>query len=93
VKPNPNLGPLDKPPFYATAIYPGELGTCGGLLTDENARVIHVDGHPIPGLYAAGNTAAAIFGGTYPGPGSTLGPACVYAYIAAKHIAQTLKQR
>ncbi|MEM3126220.1 MAG: FAD-binding protein [Candidatus Caldarchaeum sp.] len=63
VKPNPNLGLLDKPPFYATAIYLGELGMCGGLLTDENARVIHVDGHPIPGLYAAGNTAASIFGG------------------------------
>ncbi|MDW7978111.1 MAG: FAD-binding protein, partial [Candidatus Caldarchaeum sp.] len=64
VKPNPNLGPLDKPPYYATAIYPGDLGTCGGLLTDENAQVIHVDGHPIKGLYAAGNTTASIFGGT-----------------------------
>ncbi|MDW8063314.1 MAG: FAD-binding protein [Candidatus Caldarchaeum sp.] len=92
VKPNPNLGPLSKPPYYATAIYPGELGTCGGLLTNENAQVIHQDGHPIPGLYAAGNTAAAIFGGTYPGPGSTLGPATTFGYIAAKHIIQTLKQ-
>jgi 3-oxosteroid 1-dehydrogenase len=92
VKPNPNLGPLTKPPYYATAIYPGELGTCGGLLTDEKARVIHVDGHPIPGLYAAGNTTAAVFGGTYPGPGSTLGPACTFAYIAAKHIIETLRR-
>ncbi|MCS7145168.1 MAG: FAD-binding protein [Nitrososphaerota archaeon] len=93
VKPNPNLGPIDKPPYYATAIYPGELGTLGGLLTDEHGRVLHRDGHPIAGLYAAGNTSASIFGGTYPGPGSTLGPACVYGYIAAKHIIETLKKQ
>lgn len=92
VKPNPNLGPIDRPPFYATAIYPGELGTLGGLLTDEHGRVIHKDGHPIPGLYAAGNCSASIFGGTYPGPGSTLGPACTYAYIAAKHVIESLKR-
>jgi len=92
VKPNPNLGPVDKPPFYATAVYPGELGTLGGLVTDEYGRVIHKDGHPIQGLYAAGNTSASVFGGTYPGPGSTLGPACTFAYIAAKHIVQTLKR-
>ncbi|MEM4574025.1 MAG: FAD-binding protein [Candidatus Caldarchaeum sp.] len=92
VKPNPNLGPLTHPPFYATAVYPGELGTCGGLLTNENAQVIHQDGHPIPGIYAAGNTAATIFVGTYPGPGSTLGPACTFGYIAAKHIIQILKK-
>ncbi|MDJ0274208.1 MAG: FAD-binding protein [Aigarchaeota archaeon] len=92
VRPNPNLGPVEKPPFYATAVYPGELGTCGGLLTDEWARVLHEDGHPIEGLYAAGNASASVFGGTYPGPGSTLGPACTFAYIAARHIVQRLRE-
>ncbi|MCS7117289.1 MAG: FAD-binding protein [Thaumarchaeota archaeon] len=91
VKPNPNLGPIEKPPYYATAIYPGDLGTSGGLLTDEHGRVLHVDGHPIEGLYAAGNASASPFGGTYPGPGSTLGPACTFAYIAMRHLVDRLK--
>lgn len=91
VKPNPNLGPLERPPFYATAIYPGELGTLGGLLTDEWGQVLHENGEPIPGLYATGNTSASVFGGTYPGPGSTLGPACTFAYIAMQHIVQNMQ--
>lgn len=85
VKPNPNLGPLDRPPYYATAIYPGELGTLGGLLTDEWARVVREDGSVIEGLYATGNCSASVFGGTYPGPGSTLGPACTFGYVAGLH--------
>jgi 3-oxosteroid 1-dehydrogenase len=90
VRPNPNLGPLDKPPFYATAIYPGDLGTKGGLLTDEWARVLREDGQPILGLYAAGNTTASVMGRTYPGPGSTIGPACTFAYIGMLHAVRQL---
>lgn len=92
VRPNPNLGPVDRPPFYATAIYPGDLGTKGGLLTDEWGRVLHEDGKPIPGLYAAGNTTASVMGRTYPGPGSTIGPACTFAYIAMMHATRELKE-
>jgi 3-oxosteroid 1-dehydrogenase len=91
VRPNPNLGPLDRPPFYATAIYPGDLGTKGGLLTDQWARVLREDGKPILGLYAAGNTSASVMGRTYPGPGSTIGPACVFASLAMEHAAQELR--
>ena len=90
VGPNPNLGALDRPPFYATAIYPGDLGTKGGLLTDEWARVLREDGKPIPGLYATGNTTASVMGRTYPGPGSTIGPACVFGYIAMQHAIRLL---
>lgn len=90
VRPNPNLGPLDKPPFYATAIYPGDLGTKGELLTDEWARVLREDGQPILGLYAAGNTTASVMGRTYPGPGSTIGPACTFAYIGMLHAVRQL---
>jgi 3-oxosteroid 1-dehydrogenase len=86
VRPSPNLGPIDAPPYYATAIYPGDLGTKGGLLTDAHARVLRDDGIPIPGLYAAGNTTASVMGRTYLGPGSTLSPATTFAYIAARHI-------
>jgi 3-oxosteroid 1-dehydrogenase len=48
VKPNPCLAPIAKPPFYAMRIDAGDIGTKGGLLTDEYARVLRVDGQPIP---------------------------------------------
>ncbi|MFG1613251.1 FAD-dependent oxidoreductase [Nonomuraea wenchangensis] len=88
VKPNPNLGPLEKGPFRAFRVHPGDLGTKGGLLTDEHARVLREDGGAIPGLYAAGNTTASVMGRTYPGPGSTIGPAVVFGYRAARHAAR-----
>ncbi len=87
VKPNPNLGPLERGPFRALRLYPGDLGTKGGLLTDADARVLREDGTVIPGLYAAGNTTASVMGRTYPGPGSTIGPAVVFGYRAARHAA------
>ena len=66
---------------------PGEIGTFAGLATDEYARVLDKSGAPIPGLYAAGNDQASVFGGVYPGPGSTLGPALTFGYVAARHAA------
>jgi 3-oxosteroid 1-dehydrogenase len=86
---NPNLGEVDKPPFYALPIVPGDLGTKGGLLTDEDARVLRPDGSAIPGLYATGNTSAAVMGRDYAGPGATLGPAMTFGYLAACHVAAT----
>ena len=87
VKPNPNLGAVSKPPFYAVKIWPGDLGTKGGLLTDEHARVLREDGSVIEGLYAAGNTSASVMGRTYPGPGATIGPAMTFGYIGGRHAA------
>jgi 3-oxosteroid 1-dehydrogenase len=87
VKPNPNLGRIEEPPFYATRIYPGDLGTKGGLLTDEFARVLDTKGKVIEGLYGAGNNTASVMGRTYPGPGATLGPALTFSFIAASHMA------
>ena len=88
VKPNPNLGAVDTPPFYAAKVVPGDLGTKGGLLTDEYARVLRGDGSVFEGLYAAGNCSASVMGRTYPGPGSTLGPATTFGYVAARHMAR-----
>jgi 3-oxosteroid 1-dehydrogenase len=82
-RPNPCLGRVDKPPFYAIRIVPGDLGTKGGLCTDTRARVVRMDGSVIPGLYAAGNASAPVMGRTYAGPGATLGPAMVFGYLAA----------
>jgi 3-oxosteroid 1-dehydrogenase len=87
VHPNPNLGTIEKGPFAAVQVVPGDLGTKGGLLSDEHARVLREDGSVIEGLYVSGNNSASVMGHTYPGPGSTLGPAAVFGYIAAKHIA------
>lgn len=84
VKPNPNLAPIETPPYYAMQIYPGDIGTKGGLATDEAARVLDPDGTIIPGLYAIGNSAASVMGGAYPGAGSTLGPAMTFGYLAAR---------
>jgi 3-oxosteroid 1-dehydrogenase len=86
VKPNPTLAPIETAPFYALPIYAGDIGTCGGLLTDEHARVLDAARRPIEGLYAVGNNAASVMGGSYPGAGSTLGPAMTFAFVAAQHM-------
>jgi 3-oxosteroid 1-dehydrogenase len=86
VGPNPCLAPIAKGPFYAMPIYPGDIGTNGGLLTDEKARVLDAKGKPIAGLYAVGNNAASAMGESYPGAGVTIGPAMTFGYIAARHM-------
>ena len=78
VKRNSNLGPIEKGPFRALKIYPGDLNTKGGLITDENARVLRDDGSVIEGLYAAGNNTASVMGHAYPGAGSTISSAGVF---------------
>lgn len=83
VKPNACLAPLETPPFYGIEAFPGELGTKGGLRTDARARVLNEAGEPIPGLWATGNCTASVMGRTYPGAGSTLGPAMTFGWIAA----------
>ena len=85
IGPNPNMGPIETAPFYACKIWPGDLGTKGGLLSDEFARVIKPDGQVLEGLYAAGNTSASVMGRRYPGAGGTIGPAMTFAYIAVNH--------
>ena len=83
VKPNPCLGPLDTGPYYAVKIELGDLGTKGGLKTDSVARVMKKDGTVFDNLYAVGNSAGSPFGNCYPGAGGTLGPALVFARLAA----------
>ena len=86
VTPNPCLGPIQTPPFYSMALYPGEMGTAGGMVIDKDARVLREDGEPIPGLYACGNNTSALIP-SYAGPGSTLGPAMTFGYLAGRHAA------
>jgi len=88
-KPNPCIGPIGGPPYYAMAVYPSTLGSSVGLKTDADGRVLSPSGMPIPGLYACGNDMASIMRGHYPGPGITLGPGMVFAYRAALAIAKS----
>jgi succinate dehydrogenase/fumarate reductase flavoprotein subunit len=81
---HPNLRPLDRAPFYAVRMQPGDLGTFVGLRTDAGGRVLREDGTPVPGLYAAGNAAASFAGGSYPAAGITIGNALVFGYLAAE---------
>lgn len=80
---NPNMAPLTKPPFYAIRIFPGDIGTRGGLVIDRQARVVSQSGKVIEGLWAAGNSSATVMGNSYPGPGATIGPAMTFGYVAA----------
>lgn len=85
--PNPNLYPLGGPPYYAFRIVLGDLGTSGGLRTDEHARVLRPDDTVVRGLYAVGNTSAPVMGRSYAGAGATIGPAMTFGFVAAKHAA------
>ncbi|OBI85310.1 FAD-binding protein [Mycobacterium asiaticum] len=85
--PNPNLYPLGGPPYYAFRVVLGDLGTSGGLRTDEFARVLRDDDTAIPGLYAVGNTSAPVMGRSYAGAGATIGPAMTFGFVAANHAA------
>ncbi|WP_083184991.1 FAD-binding protein [Mycobacterium malmoense] len=85
--PNPNLYPLGDPPYYAFRVVLGDLGTSGGLRTDEYARVLRADDTVVAGLYAVGNTSAPVMGRSYAGAGATIGPAMTFGFVAANHIA------
>lgn len=90
-KENPAVGPLDRGPFYATEIYPGDVGTSGGVITDEYAQVLDQADKPIPGLYATGNMTATVMGRFYLGAGASIANTTTFGYIAAKHAAGQLE--
>jgi succinate dehydrogenase/fumarate reductase flavoprotein subunit len=85
VKPNPNLGPIATAPFYAVKLMPGDIGAANGLVTSDDAQVLGLVERPIGRLYAVGNEMQSCMGGTYPGPGITLGPGITFAYRAVRH--------
>lgn len=79
---NASLGKVDKPPFWAVRVYPGDAGTKGGIVTDANSRVLRRDGSVVEGLYAAPGSAASIFTGPPPAPGAPLAESLVAAFLA-----------
>ena len=87
-KPNPNLAPLEKAPYYAVKIQMGDLGSFAGIDVDDHSAVIDTAGEPIRGLYSVGASAVSVFGGGYPGYGSHIGPALVFGYRMGRDIAK-----
>jgi succinate dehydrogenase/fumarate reductase flavoprotein subunit len=86
-KPNPCIGPIATGPYYALETWPADIAVSTGLSTDRDARILGRDRQVIPGIYACGNDMASPMSGSYPGPGTTLGPGIVFAYRAAMHAA------
>jgi succinate dehydrogenase/fumarate reductase flavoprotein subunit len=82
-----HVAPIEQPPFYAVEIYPGALGTNGGPQIDRNGQVRRLGGGLVEGLYAAGNTAANVFGWAYPSGGGTLANGIVFGFLAGQHVA------
>ncbi|MEK9720995.1 MAG: FAD-binding protein, partial [Quisquiliibacterium sp.] len=87
--PNPCLAPIASGPFVALAVWPAEIATSAGLLANRDGQLLDSAGKAIQGLYAIGNDMASVMAGTYPGPGTTIGPAMTFAYRAAMHAAGT----
>jgi len=86
-RPNAAVGPLDRAPYYATRVFPADVGTCGGVITNEYAQVLDEQDQVIDGLYATGNTTATVMGRTYPGAGASIASSMVFGYVAARHAA------
>ena len=84
---SPTLGAIEKSPFFAIPVYPGDVSTFGGILTDEHARALRNDGTVIPGLYATGTSTASVMGYIAPGAGGSIGPSFTWGFVAAKHAA------
>jgi tricarballylate dehydrogenase len=82
---------LDKPPFVAYGVRCGITFTYGGVMVNEAGEVLHCDGTPIPGLYAAGEITGGIFYHNYPsGSGLMLG--AVFGRIAGTTAAAFARQ-
>jgi 3-oxosteroid 1-dehydrogenase len=88
-EPNPSLGTLLEPPFYAVEVMSGALATKGGLRVNAAGEVLSA-APPfgrIPGFYAAGNCSNAGPPVSYPGAGATVGAAMTFGYIIARELA------
>lgn len=86
-QPSESLGAIERAPYYAVPVVPGDVSTYGGVVTDECSRVLRSDGSVIVGLYATGVSTASMMGRAYPGAGCSIGPSFVWGYVAAQHAA------
>jgi 3-oxosteroid 1-dehydrogenase len=92
VKPNPCMGAIAEPPFWAAQIWLGDVGTGGGALANERAEVMRSNGSIIDGLYAAGNCTASLVGPYYIGAGQSVAASSLRLY-RRKEGRRTLRHR
>lgn len=86
-RPSPNVAPLDRAPWRAVFIHPGDIGMFAGLAVSPRAEVLDGERRPVPGLRAVGNDMLSVFRGSYPGGGSLIGPAMTFGYLAGREMA------
>jgi hypothetical protein len=85
-KPNANLGPLERAPYYGVKLVVSGSSSAG-LLTNGRGQVMHIRGHPIAGLYASGDVSAYVEQGSGFQAGTALGRGMAFSYLAVKHMA------
>ena len=86
--PNPCIGPIAAAPLLRAAKSgPPRSRSAPGCPPTPTRACSTRTGKSIAGLYACGNDMASMMCGSYPGPGTTLGPGMVFAYRAAMHAA------
>jgi succinate dehydrogenase/fumarate reductase flavoprotein subunit len=88
----PGVAPVEGPPYYAIQQWPASLGTNGGCRLNADGQVLGYRREIIEGLYAAGNTSAAVLGGAYVGGGTPIGSGATFGYLAGRHAAAAPKR-
>ncbi|WP_028079141.1 FAD-dependent oxidoreductase [Solimonas soli] len=86
-RPNPSLGVLERAPFYAVKIFPGDATTTLGLNVDGHGRALDAGGQPIDGLYACGLDMNSLWAGRPPGNGCNHSVNLTFGYLIARHLA------
>jgi fumarate reductase flavoprotein subunit len=87
------LKAVKEPPFYAGKAVPGGYGSLGGIKINHRTEVVTEDQDVIPGLYAAGVDANAIFADSYIFilPGNTMGFALNSGRMAGENAVKYIK--
>lgn len=86
--PNPNLGAVEKPPFFAIPQARISVSMMSvGIVGDADGRALGYDNSPIDGLYVAGNAMARLDNGAGYQSGMAIGRGMIFGHLAAKHAA------
>jgi len=83
--PNPNLGPVERPPFYGARLVVSGVSSAG-LLTSPHGQVLHLRGRAISGLYASGNASAFVDYGAGYQAGLSLARGMTFSYLAVRQM-------
>ena len=82
--------PIIQAPFYGIRLWPKVHHTMGGIRINADAQVMNLDGHPIEGLYAAGEVTGGVHGACRLGSCAII-DCLVFGRMAGKNAAAQLK--